>query len=283
MTETVHILLPAHNRREVTRKIVECLAAQTYRSFHLVLIDDGSIDGTADMVRGQFPEATVLRGDGRLWWAGSLQRGYEWLLASTARPDDLVLIINDDTVFGPEFLGNAVAALRNQSRTLLLAQQYSQQTGKLLESGVHVDWSRFSFAVAAAPEQVNCLSTRGLFMRMSDMREIGGFHPRLLPHYGSDYEFTMRARRMGFRLHCSPEVKLWDNEATTGIRTVEGQTAWTMLGRVFLPRNQQSPWFWSMFVFLACPPRYWIVNLIRVWTGFARQLRRARWTSGSGA
>jgi GT2 family glycosyltransferase len=202
--------------------------------------------------------------------------GQEWIRdESGARPDDIVLLINDDTVFPDDFLAHAVAALQGRRRTLMQACQYSLQTGQYLESGVHVDWRRFTFAVASSAEEVNCMSTRGLFMRVSDMREIGGFHPRLLPHYGSDYEYTMRAHRRGFALVSCPEVRLWDNEATTGIRSTEGESAWTLLRRIFLKRNQQSPYYWSMFVLLACPPRYWLQNLARVWIGFARQLARA--------
>jgi GT2 family glycosyltransferase len=278
----IFVLAPAHNRVNVTLQFAQCLVAQRWRNFRLVLIDDGSTDGTAQRVQALVADATVLRGNGNLWWAGSLQKGYEWLCSSpSVKLDDLVLLINDDTVFDPDFLEKAVAAMGGKQRTLMLAAQYSLQTRKHLESGVHVDWHKLSFAVAASPEEVNCLSTRGLFMRVRDMLEIGGFHTWLLPHYGSDYEYTMRAHRKGFALVSSPEVRLWDNEATTGIRSAEGQSGWTLLRRMFLKRNLQSPYFWSMFVLLACPPRYWFRNLARVWKGFCRQLMAAPWAPGS--
>ena len=55
----IYILLPVHNRREVTRGFVECLAAQTFSDYHLVLIDDGSTDGTAEMVQAQMHHSSV--------------------------------------------------------------------------------------------------------------------------------------------------------------------------------------------------------------------------------
>src|ERR1039458_2147123 len=104
MTEKVHILLPVHNRREITRRFVNCLKAQTHRGDHLILIDDGSTDGTTDMVRGEIEPVTVIRGDGDWWWAGSLQQGYEWLKTHEATWRDVALIINDDTEFASDFL-----------------------------------------------------------------------------------------------------------------------------------------------------------------------------------
>lgn len=79
MSEKIYILLPVHNRSAITEHFVNCLAAQTYRSYHLVLIDDGSTDGTADMVRAKIKEISVIKGDGNWWWAGSLQQGIDWL------------------------------------------------------------------------------------------------------------------------------------------------------------------------------------------------------------
>ena len=92
----IYILLPVHNRKEITRGFIECLKTQTFQDYHLVLIDDGSNDGTAVMVKEHIPSATVLRGTGDWWWAGSLQQGIEWLRQQKVHDDDAVLMINDD-------------------------------------------------------------------------------------------------------------------------------------------------------------------------------------------
>ena len=79
------IILPVHNRRATTALFIRCLRAQTYTNWHLLLIDDGPTDGTADMVRSEISKLTVLCGIGSWWWAGALHQGYRWL---GARPGD---------------------------------------------------------------------------------------------------------------------------------------------------------------------------------------------------
>jgi len=78
MTPWVYVLAPVHNRRATTEKFIRCLLAQTHVNWHLVLIDDGSKDGTEAMARALVRDTslTVLRGTGNWWWAGSLQQGY---------------------------------------------------------------------------------------------------------------------------------------------------------------------------------------------------------------
>ena len=172
MRDKLYIILPVHNRCEVTRRFIECLKVQTFQGFHLVLIDDGSSDSTVEMVSNNIDSLTVITGNGDWWWAGSLQQGYRWLQRQRTLASDIVLIINDDTEFGIEFLSNALAFLQKRESTLLLAKCYCRQTGMLLDGGVHADWKNFSFQQAKTPEEINCFSTRGLFMRVTDFFKI---------------------------------------------------------------------------------------------------------------
>ena len=253
MADKIYILLPIHNRREITRRFIECLKEQTYRQYQLVLIDDGSTDGTAEMVREQVRSLTVITGNGHWWWAGSLQQGYQWLRAQNPPLTDVVLIINDDIEFDPDFLQKAVIALHDNPRTFLLSQCYSRTTGQWIEAGIHVDWRRFSFEHASKEKPVNCMSTRGLFFRVEDFYTVGGFHPRLLPHYLSDYEFTIRADRKGMKLVTDPSVKIRLDESTTGYNRVETGSFLRSVKTIFSRKSAINPITFSVFVALACP------------------------------
>lgn len=263
--EMIYILLPVHNRCEITRRFIECLKVQTYRNFHLVLIDDGSSDGTAEMVTESISALTVIRGKGNWWWAGSLQQGYLWLKKQNIPASDLVLIINDDTEFEPNFIEQGIKLVRQRTRTLLLAWSYSRQTGRLMDSGVHVDWRKLSYEQAGNPARINCLSTRGLFLRIVDFFEIGGFYPWLLPHYGSDYEFTMRAHRKGMTLLSDPAVKLRLDEETTGYHEMSSDSFFERLPKIFSKRSAINPLYGTMYIILTSP-WFWIpYNILRVW------------------
>jgi GT2 family glycosyltransferase len=271
----VHVLLPVHNRRPITEAFVRCLRAQTHEPLHLVLIDDGSTDGTAEMVTSHLPDATIVRGNGNWWWAGSLQRGMETLKRGAARPGDIVLIMNDDTRFAPDFIEKGIATLLARPRSILLAQLYDARSGKFLESGAHVDWRRLQFRAVGNSERPNCFSTRGLFVRFEDMLEIGGFRPILLPHYGSDYEYTLRAHHKGFALATSREVMLWGYEESTGVRDLSGLSIGQFLRVIFSKRSVDNPIYWASFILFSCPWRYVPVNLARICFRFLRHAWRA--------
>ena len=45
----IHVITAVHNRYSITEKFADRLLAQTYKDIHLILVDDGSTDSTADM------------------------------------------------------------------------------------------------------------------------------------------------------------------------------------------------------------------------------------------
>lgn len=265
MKECIYILLPVHNRREITRQFIDSLKTQTYTNYHLLLIDDGSTDGTEQMVREQISNLTVITGKGNWWWAGSLQQGYNWLKKENIPSDDIVLIINDDTNFQPNFLETAVSLLKKQRRTLLLAQYFSHQNKHFVGGGMHVDWKNFQHTPTNYNNQINCLSTRGLFLRIIDFYEIGGFFPKLLPHYASDFEFTIRARRKGMKLITDSTLKLWGNEETTGVRQIGSDPPWVVVKNLFSKKATINPFMLSAYVALACPIRWKINSWFWIW------------------
>jgi GT2 family glycosyltransferase len=272
MSPLVYIILPVHNRKEITRTFISCLLKQTYNNYHLVLIDDGSTDGTAEMVTSYLPAATIVSGKGDWWWGGSLQQGYEWIKANVTIGTDMVLIANDDVEFEPDYLENAVSFIYESPNALLLSQAYSKQTGKLEDIGVVANWYKLSFDLAKRKEDVNCLSTRGLFMKVAAFKKIGGFRPVMLPHYGSDFEFTIRAGKKGFKLTSDERVRILMNEETTGLHQLKEKSLRKYLKKIFSKRATGNPVYFSFFILLSCPVLLIPFNLCRVWLGFIRKL-----------
>jgi GT2 family glycosyltransferase len=278
MNETIYILLPVHNRREVTRRFINCLKLQSYRNYHLVLIDDGSSDGTADMVRENVPSLSVITGNGNWWWAGALQQGYRWLRERNVPDTDIVLIINDDTEFDADFLRTGVDVLREQPITFLLAECYERNSGAQIDAGIHVDWKRFRFEQPAENKPLNCLSTRGLFFRIRDFFRTGGFHPILLPHYLSDYEFTLRAQRRGIKLMTTSLLRVRLDASTTGHHDILTGSVLGAARLIFSQKSAINPVPLCVFIALACPWRY----KLSAWTWVLRRSVARAWEIAAG-
>ena len=270
MKPCIFILLPVYNRRDITETIIDVIESQTWDNFHLILIDDGSTDGTAEMVSRHIEPAklTTITGHGNWWWAGSLEKGIKWLLENPPKPRDIILILNDDVVFDKYFLSKAVEFMAPSKHTLLLAQFYEESNNKTFETGIHADFNDFKFYNAKNSEEINCLSTRGLFLHWIDLKNIGNFHAKLLPHYWSDYEFTIRANRLGMKLTTKPEISLSPNNKSTGIHSLDPtnfDSLYKFTLALFSKRSVPNPYYRCMFILLASPKHMIPKNIAKTW------------------
>lgn len=216
------------------------------------------------MVLSYLPTTVILKGNGNLWWAGSLHKGFEWL-QKNARTGD-VLLINDDTTITRDFLQQGVDLLAQNPKTIFLAEAYDKNNN-YVTSGVHVDWSKLMFSHAKNEDEINCLSTRGLFLKVEDFFKIGGFHPFLLPHYLSDYELTIRARNKGYKLATEECLKLILNTETTGFHEIKYESYYKYLKIYFSKKNPSNPIYFISFLILACPKKYLPKNILKILYG----------------
>lgn len=274
----LHVVVPVHNRCAVTEGFVRALRAQTHTDYRLLLVDDGCTDGTADMVRSLLPsrQLVVLRGNGQLWWAGALQLAYEHLCVEPLDDRDAMLIINDDVHFGPDFLANGLAVLKELPAACIQAIGVDRATGEV-DRGAIADLVRLRFRAARADEAPNCLSTRGLLMRRATFTRSGGFRPRWLPHYLSDYEFSLRLRRQGVQLRVDPRFRAEVALELTGLNQPSGSGVRRFLADALSNRAKFNPKHWSAFVVMSCPP--WVVplHLARIWLRFGCSVLEAAW------
>ncbi|HBL26094.1 MAG TPA: glycosyltransferase, partial [Acidobacteria bacterium] len=85
------VVIPTHGTRDLTLRCVESLACEGTADLDLVVVDDGSRDGTAAALAAAHPQVRVLRNDPALGFTRAANRG---MAAATA---DLLLLLNSDT------------------------------------------------------------------------------------------------------------------------------------------------------------------------------------------
>lgn len=248
----IYVVTAVHNRYRITEKFVNQLLVQTYEDIRLVLVDDESTDGTADMVKVKMKDAVIIQGNGNLWWGGALHAAYKWLKAN-ADSNAYLMFANDDTVFDEHYIETAVDLLKKEPDFLLAGCGYSIRTGKQIDGAVHWNYKIGGSVGDLKPtDEGNCASTRSLFMTVSVCLKIGGFHPFLLPHYASDYEWTMRGPKKGIPIKSFEELKYYFDEGTTGDNNIETVN----LKQVFSKRSNMNPFYRLNFILLSTPAKH---------------------------
>jgi GT2 family glycosyltransferase len=226
------IVIPCHNRRDVTRECLDCLAGQTDPDFQTVVVDDGSSDGTREMIRSRFPRVILLPGDGNLWWTAATNLGIRRALDEGA---GAVMTLNDDTLPAPGFVAHMKEAAAAHPRGLIGAMSVHAETGTPAYWGERVFWPTagyrpLPFPRASPPRGLHAVTHfpgRGLLIPAAVFKAIGLFDEKRFPHYAADYDFTLRAGRAGFDVLCNYDAPLRIHAGKSGGGELMSQRSWT--------------------------------------------------------
>ncbi len=118
----VSIVMPVHNRRQTTINCLQSLRAlerrgPTFRILTTVIVvDDGSTDGTAAALAADFPEVRLLAGDGTLFYAEGTNVGIREALRHGPR---YVVTMNDDSVVDRHALVEMVSCALKAENTIV--------------------------------------------------------------------------------------------------------------------------------------------------------------------
>jgi GT2 family glycosyltransferase len=214
------IVLLNWNSGEMTAECIRSLGKMTARDFEIIVVDNGSKDGSAEYLRGQFPEITILAQDHNLGFAAGCNVGMRLALE---RGVQYVLPLNNDTVVDPEFLAELQLAAQQNPQAAMISPKiyfwdmpnrfwwaggsFSLWTGiakhigrKELDKGQFDGGAVLDWATGCA-----------LLIRSDVLRETGLFDESFFGN-AEDLDLSLRLRKAGYKVCFAPKAKLWHKE-----------------------------------------------------------------------
>jgi GT2 family glycosyltransferase len=208
----VAALLAAYNRRDLTLACLRSLRAQHLPAvtLDLFVLDDASGDGTSEQIAEEFPEITLLHGNGQLYWGGGMRCAFA---AAMAGDYDYYLWMNDDT----ELDDSALAVLLDTERELraggdaaliVAGSTRHPETGELTYGGVVHPYRRRplkSVLIEPGDEPRPCDTMNGNIVLISRavVQRVGNIDPAFVQQMG-DYDYGLRARAAGCSVWIAP-------------------------------------------------------------------------------
>ncbi|HET6225685.1 MAG TPA: glycosyltransferase family 2 protein [Bacteroidia bacterium] len=262
----IFIIISVYNRKELTSNCLSSLQRQTYKYFETIIIDDGSTDGTSEMICEKFPGVHILKGDGNLWWAGATNVGIEYVLRDRkANDSDYILTLNNDlevpekyletlaynaSVYKRSILGSVSVDITSPDRMNFCGISWNEFTGKCHEKAKDY---KYLYQELIGQRQIidsDMLPGRGTFMPIGVFNEIGLYDSTNFPQYAADEDFSLRARRNGWKLIIPTDTYLKSHITATGINMENVQFSLRYYKQLFFsiksPLNLKIRYRWAM-------------------------------------
>ena len=270
----VYIVTPTFNGKEYVIHFLESLSKQTYKNFKVVIIDDGSIDGTSAEITKRYPATIVLKGDGTLFWTGATNKGVKRALKDQA---DYIITVNNDVEVEKDWIDKLIVATQkspgclvgstiyfanNRKKVWFYGAEYELKTGKL----VHREKITNDLTDSV------WLTGMGVIIPKEVFEKIGLYDRKAFPQYFADADFSLRAKEAGFGLKVTKYAKLynyvesaWDNKL---MKTKKASAITKMLFKFNSPYNMKARYIFYKRHFDGFYPQYFI----RYYAHFARRL-----------
>jgi len=214
----VEIVIPVHNRREITLQALRSLARidRNDLNVHVIVVDDGSTDGTTDAIRTKFPTVQIVNGDGTLHYAAGTNRGISEALKYF--PDFLILC-NDDSIFHEQFLQRMLATAAANPRSVIGGLLLLWDEPHLVFQ-VDFRWRTFKggwqqtdrqslFGLPNEAFEVEGLAGNCVLVPVEAINEIGLIDETKFPHGWGDIQYFTRMKVEGWRLLVDPHAYVW--------------------------------------------------------------------------
>jgi cellulose synthase/poly-beta-1,6-N-acetylglucosamine synthase-like glycosyltransferase len=199
----ISVLVPAYNEERTLRACVESLLASSYKDLEIIVIDDGSCDGTEHSIDGLVDGSKVryirqLNG-GK---ATALNRG------AAVASGEVILFTDADSIFLPDTVGNMARWFADPTIDAVCGNDTPLNTGAPLQkvlavtSHIGTGFVRRALSVLGV---LPIISGNLGAVRATVLREIEGFRQM----WGEDLEFTFRLQASGKRIvfDASPIVR----------------------------------------------------------------------------
>lgn len=236
--KTVVVIL-AYDHVKDTLECIDSLTSVSFPPFEMVLVDNGSKDGTSRLVSERFGEVTVERIETNVGIARGYNRGVKRALE---RDPDLVMVINNDTLVDPHFLEEMLATFARHPEAGAVMPKifhYYGEPNRLWSAGARwrtfppsikmmgagqMDGPRYSREIEI-PLAPSCC----LLITAAVFREIGLFDPNYY-FYFDDWDFCERLRATGKKIYFCPEAKVSHKVAVSTLKSDPPSKWWKVMG-----------------------------------------------------
>ena len=212
--EKICIVIPTYNRVDFVVDCIKSLKKQTVKGFEIVVVDNGSTDGTSDVISKSFSDVTLLKGHDNLWWSGAVNLGIKYALKKDFK---YILFLDNDTEVTPSYIEKMIFWAEQKPTAIFGSMEYDITTGEPFYVGARINWGRASsgYLIDKIPKdefygliEVTHLPGRGLWIPAIVFDKVALFDAKNFPQRAADSDFTIHAAKAGFPLFCNCDAKL---------------------------------------------------------------------------
>ncbi|MGN0399857.1 MAG: glycosyltransferase family 2 protein [Blautia sp.] len=218
----ISVIIPNFNGKKYLKACLDSLLDQDYPSFEIILVDNGSSDGSVMWTKENYPQVRLIELKENTGFCGGVNAG---IYASQA---EYVLLLNNDTIVLPGFVRALAETIKSSSRIFSCQAKMLQiqDSSKIDDAGNYYCALGWAFADGKGKPEKHYGRKKEIFAscagaaiyRKKVLEEIGSFDEEHFA-YLEDVDISYRAKLYGYKNIFCPDAKvLHVGSGTSGSR-----------------------------------------------------------------
>ena len=220
----VAVVVLTYNHKDLLHDSLSTYLDNDYPNYEVVVIDNGSSDGTFDFVKESYPKASVIRTENNLGYSGGLNFGLHH--AFNEIHADYALVSNNDVKADKNVINELIKVAQSDNKIgFVTGKVYYYDHPDILQTvGKYEDPIRWNGDHIGCQEKdtghYDTISERifidDIFMLVSQKlyKEIGGYDTNFR-FQSEEYDWQARAKKNGYIIMYTPFAKIWHKVSMT--------------------------------------------------------------------
>lgn len=257
----IAIIILNWNGKRDTIACLHSVAAIDYPNRTTIVIDNGSTDGSADAIRSQFPDVTLIENTENLGFAEGNNVGIRFALKTDA---ELIFLLNNDTVVDPDLLNAFAQCFEEHPEAGILGAKiclfdqrdtldhwggmWNPKTGQFDLVGLR---KKEDVEGLAGPKEIDYVCGAALMARRAVWEKVGLLEPRFFLIW-EESDFCFRARSAGYATLTCPKARIYHKVSASFVGKPHSTYFWWRNRLLWIERNctkkERARLYWKVLL-----------------------------------
>jgi len=276
----ISVIILTFNSKEYILNCLKSVKKSIYSNYEIIVVDNGSKDGTIELIQNNFPKVKLILNNKNFGFAGGNNRGVK------EATGDIFFLLNDDTVIDHDLIRVLVEELTSSDEIGIVGPKifYMNPKDKVWFGGGKIEWLRGEgkHLNGDVKQEVDFITGCALMIKKEVVKKVGLFDEQFFAYY-EDADLCQKTKKANYKVIYLPFGGVWHVKSATAstiyMEDIKGKH-FKMLGRylrfsiflkwkkhrnrfVFFMRHAKFIYkvtFLIKFIFIFTPKFLWLIT-----------------------
>lgn len=220
----ISVIIVNYNKKGLLKNCLDAVRRQSIKDVEIIAVDNGSSDGSAEMIKEAYAEVKLIQNDKNLFFCKANNQGIK------NSSGDFILCLNSDCILDEDYLKEAVSSFSLDEKIGMVSGKIFRMDKKTIDStGLFIGkdrkplergYGKLDRGQYEDPEYIFGVSGACAFFRkdmLENVKDKNGYFDEVFEIYYEDLDLCWRAQKNGWKAYYNPKAIAYHERGATAV------------------------------------------------------------------